>query len=66
MISEIQTLYSRLDSLPMTPAERELARARLAQAEAFSAWLHAAYTRLAGLVHGRRPRGQDVWGSEAL
>ena len=66
MISEVESLYARLDKLRMTPADRELAKARLAQAEAFASGLHAAYMRLARLVHGRRPRGQDVWGPEAL
>ena len=67
MISEIQTLYSRLDALRMTPADRELARARLEQAEAFAAGLHAAYARLAGLVRSRRPSArQDLLGPEAL
>lgn len=60
MISEVETLYSRLDKVRMTPADRELAKARLAQAEAFAGVLHAAIERLGRLFHGgdhgpRRP-----------
>ncbi len=52
MITEVETLYSRLDKLRMTPADRELAKARLAQAEAFAAGLHAVMERLRRLVRG--------------
>jgi len=60
MISEVESLYTRLDKLRMTPADRELAKARLAQAEAFAALLHAALERLGRVVRGgdhgpRRP-----------
>jgi len=58
MISEVETLYSRLEKLRMTSADRELAKARLAQAEAFAAGLHAIVSQLSRRVRGasRGPR----------
>ena len=53
MTTEIETLYARLDKLPVTPAERALAKARLEQAEAFAAAVHAAFAGLGRLVRGR-------------
>ena len=79
MITEIETLYSRLEKLPMTPADRVLARARLEQAEAFAAAVHAVFSGLSRLVRGRlihdsrhpdlhpkAKRRQDLWASDAL
>jgi hypothetical protein len=37
MVNEIQTLYSRLDKLPLTPADRALGKARLEQGDAIAA-----------------------------
>lgn len=70
-LSELETLYSRLDSVRMSPAEHALARARLEQAEAFASALHAAaraVKRLAAGITARRARQtrQDVLGSEPL
>ena len=66
MISEIETLYTRLEKLRMTPADRELAKARLEQAEAFAAAIHGAIVKLGQLLRGRGRPGKDLWGSEAL
>lgn len=38
-MKNLNTLYARLDSLPMATAERQLAKARLAQADALGAFL---------------------------
>lgn len=54
-ITELETLYARLDAMRMTPAERALARARLEQAEAFAAAMHHAATAVRKLL-SRRPR----------
>ncbi|HEX5092266.1 MAG TPA: hypothetical protein VFV84_06200 [Burkholderiales bacterium] len=62
MITEIESLYSRLDRLPVTPAERALAKARLEQAEAFAAAVQGAVAKLSQLVRGRRHKGQGLWG----
>ncbi|MDH4096417.1 MAG: hypothetical protein OEV81_16710 [Betaproteobacteria bacterium] len=60
-ITELETFYLRLDAMRMTPADRELAKARLDQAEAFAAALHAALSWL------RRPgEGQHVFGHDPL
>lgn len=53
MLTELETLYTRLDKLRMTPAERELAKARLAQAEAFAAALAGAVSALGRLASHR-------------
>jgi hypothetical protein len=50
MVTEIETLYTRLDKLPLTPADRHLAKARLAQAEALADLLHRAAASLARLI----------------
>lgn len=60
MITELEVLYTRLDSVRMTPADRALARANLEQAEALAALLAGALAlvrRLArsGGAGGRRP-----------
>ena len=57
MITEIETLYTRLDKLRMTPAERELAKARLAQAEVFAEAVHAAVAALRRLIPHRGHHG---------
>ena len=57
MITEIETLYTRLDKLPMTPADRELAKARLEQAEAFAEGLHALLAALGRLLPSRHGQG---------
>jgi hypothetical protein len=59
MITELEALYKRLDEMRMTPADRELAKARLAQAEAFVAAFEGALARLARLIgayNARAPR----------
>jgi hypothetical protein len=53
MISELETLFKRLDEMRMTPAERNLAKARLMQADAIANGLHAAFRNLARLIPGR-------------
>lgn len=62
--TELEAFYDRLDKIRMTPADRELAKARLAQAEAFAAALHAAVAAVRKLfsVH----IGQDLSAPEAL
>lgn len=45
-MNNLSTLYARLDEIPMAAAERQLAKARLAQADALGAFL----VGLAGLV----------------
>ena len=57
MITEVETLYTRIEMMRMTPAERELARARLEQAEAFAEAVHAAVTGLRKLVPHRPHHG---------
>ena len=53
MITETETLYLRLETLRMTPAERVLARAHLEQAEAFAAAMHRAMTAVKKLLSAR-------------
>jgi hypothetical protein len=60
-ITELETFYLRLDRMRMTPAERELAKAHLAQAEAFAGVLHAGLSWLR-----RLKEGQHVFGPEPL
>lgn len=38
-MKHLNTLFARLDSIPMATAERQLAKARLAQADAVGAFL---------------------------
>jgi hypothetical protein len=57
MMTEIETLYSRLEKLRMTPADRALAAAHLAQAEAFAATMHSALAALRRLIPARNHRG---------
>lgn len=45
-MNNLSTLYARLDEIPMATAERQLAKARLAQADALGAFL----VGVAGLV----------------
>jgi hypothetical protein len=63
MITEIEALYARLDSIRMSPADRHLARVRLEQAEALADLLHKAVAALARLIRGRSaraPRSSDL------
>ena len=53
MITEIEALYTRLEQLRLTPADRALARARLEQAEAFAAGLHCVATAVRKLLSAR-------------
>lgn len=53
MISELEALLKRLDEMRMTPAERNLAKARLMQAEAIANGLQAAMKALGRLIPGR-------------
>jgi hypothetical protein len=53
MVTEIETLYTRLDEIHMTPADRHLAKARLAQAEALADLLHGAIAGLARVIGAR-------------
>jgi hypothetical protein len=50
MITEIETLYARLDKMRLTTADRHLAKARLAQAEALADLLHRALASVARLT----------------
>jgi hypothetical protein len=53
MITEVETLYDRLDRMRMSPADRHLAKASLEQAEAFAEFLHRALHALTRLSRGR-------------
>ncbi len=64
MTTEIEALFAHLDRMRMTPAERELAKARLEQAEAFAAALHAAVAAVKKLFPAHN--GQDLSAPEAL
>lgn len=52
MISELEALFKRLDEMRMTPAERNLAKARLMQAEAIAIGLQACLRALGRLIPG--------------
>ena len=56
MISEIETLYQRLDEMRMTTADRHMAKVQLARAEALTDLLHKAATGLALLLRARSAR----------
>jgi len=58
MITELEVLYARLDSVRMTAADRALARANLEQAQALSDLLTAALALLRRLVGTGAARGQ--------
>jgi len=67
MITELDVLYKRIDEMSMTPADRELAKARLAQAEALAAAFEGALTKLARLIGAhsvRAPRTLGLAGRE--
>lgn len=38
-MNNLNTVYARLETVPMAPADRQLAKARLAQADALGAFL---------------------------
>jgi hypothetical protein len=61
MTTEIEALFARLEKMRMTPADRELAKARLAQADAFAAALLASLSWLR-----RLKERQHVFGPEPL
>jgi hypothetical protein len=52
----INELYARLDEVRMTPADRQLAKASLAQADALATFILAAVAFLARLVTPRPNR----------
>lgn len=64
--TELETFYDRLDKIRMTPADRALAKVRLAQAESFARLLHDLATALKKFIPARARKGQDMWGPEAL
>ena len=67
MITELETLYKRLDEMSMTPADRALAKARLAQADALAATFQralAGLARLIGAQSARAPRTLGLAGRE--
>lgn len=51
--TELETLYDRLDKIRMTPADRALAKVRLAQAEAFAEAVHGVVAALKRLLPGQ-------------
>lgn len=51
--TELDAFYDRLDKIRMTPADRALAKVRLAQAENFAASLHRLVTALKKLLPGQ-------------
>ena len=65
MISEIETLYQRLDEMRMTPADRHMAKVQLARAEALADLLHQATTGLARLLRARSARAPRSLGLQA-
>jgi len=63
MITELETLYRRLDEMRMSAADRELAKARLAQADALAQFVLAAVAALRRLTRVRSaqaPRSPDL------
>jgi hypothetical protein len=64
MTTEIEALFAHLDKMRMTPAERDLAKARLAQADALAAALLAAVAAVKKLFPAHK--GQDLSAPEAL
>ena len=67
MIIELDVLYKRLDEMGMTPSDRELAKARLAQADALADVLQralAGLARLFGAQGARAPRALGLAGRE--
>ncbi len=67
MITELEVLYKRLDEMTMTPYDRELAKARLAQADALAGVLQRALSGLArrfGAQSARAPRALGLAGRE--
>lgn len=52
-MNDLNTLYSRLDEIRMTSAERQLAKASLAQGDALAALLLAAAALVVRLVTPR-------------
>ena len=65
MITELETLYKRLDEMTMTPADRELAKAHLAQAEALAATFQRALAGLARLIGAHSARAPRTLGLAA-
>lgn len=51
--TELETFYDRLDKIRMTPADRALAKVRLAQAEKFAAAVYGLVTALKKLLPGQ-------------
>lgn len=62
MITELDVLYQRLDQMNMTPADRELAKARLAQADALAAAFQGAVATLARLIGAQSDRAPRTLG----
>lgn len=52
-MNDLNMLYSRLDEIRMTPADRQLAKASLAQADALASLVLAAGAFIARLVTPR-------------
>lgn len=50
MITELETLYRRLDDMRMSAAERELAKARLAQGDAIARFFLAGASAVSRLM----------------
>ena len=62
-MNDLNVLYSRLDEVRMTSADRQLAKASLAQAEALANFLQRLAAALARLRRGRSaraPRSLDL------
>lgn len=63
MDTELEAIYARLDRMRMSEADRHLARARMAQAEAFAGFLHKAIAAASRLIQGQSaqaPRRPDL------
>ena len=63
MTTELEALYARLDRVRMTEADRQMAKANLARAEALANFLQRLAAALARLMRGRiarAPRSLDL------
>lgn len=63
MTTELEALYARLDRVRMTEADRHMAKAHLARAEALANFLHSAVVGLTRIIRARSaqaPRSSDL------
>jgi hypothetical protein len=65
MVTELEALYTRLDKIRMTEADRHMARASLEQAEALADALMGAIALLRRVTRGRSARAPRSLGLQA-